>query len=126
MGYVAKHRFAPISPRKARLVLDLIRGKRLNDALAAVDFCPKRAAGLVGKVLKSAQAGALEAGESSLGNLVVKTAVADEGPVRRKWRARARGMASTIRKRTSHITIELETLQALEAAAASTVTGAKE
>lgn len=108
MAYVARHRFAPISARKARLVLDTIRGKRLDEALSILQFSPKRAAYLIGKVLKSAQANAEAQAEGSLASLCVTRAFADEGPTRRKWRPRARGMASPIRRRRSHIIIELD------------------
>ncbi|MFH0910912.1 MAG: 50S ribosomal protein L22 [Planctomycetota bacterium] len=109
MAYVAKHRFAGISTRKARLVLELVRGRRLEDAIHLCAHSPKRAAVLVGKVLKSAQANARERGEEAVSALVITKAYADEGPSRRKWSPRARGGASPILKRTSHIVIELDT-----------------
>jgi large subunit ribosomal protein L22 len=85
----------------------MIRGRSLADALSVTQFSSKRAARFIDKVLKSAQANAQDQGETSLGGLVVKTARADEGPTRRKFRCRARGMASPIRSRTSHIVITL-------------------
>ncbi len=123
MAYVAKHRFAPISPQKARLVLDLVRGKSLEEALNLCAFSPKRAATLVGKVLKSAQANARELGEESLRDLAVTAAYADEGPTRAKWRPRARGMASPVERQTSHIVIELD---AVAKPAASSGSGREE
>jgi len=108
MPYAASHRYAPISARKARLVLDLIRGKALGEALSIVQFNQKRAAHLVGKVLQSAQANAQEQGVGRPNELRVSRAWADEGPTRGKWRPRARGMAAPIRRRMSHINVELD------------------
>jgi large subunit ribosomal protein L22 len=112
MAYTATHKFAHISARKARLVVDQVRGKMLDEALDACRFSKKRAAPMVVKVLKSAQANAREAGESASHTLLISKAVVDEGPTRKKWRARARGMATPIHARTSHIKIELVSLAA--------------
>jgi large subunit ribosomal protein L22 len=112
MAYAAKHRFAPISARKARLVLDMIRGMPLEEALSVLTYSKKRAAAVVRKVVESARANALDLGEDQPGELYVSRAWADEGPTRTKWRPRARGMASPINQRRSHINIELDTLVA--------------
>lgn len=111
MAYQAKHRFAPISARKARLVVDLVRGKSLQEAINIARFSRKRAGYLIGKLLMSAQANAQNKGEDAATNLYVKRAWADEGPTRTKYTPRARGMATPIRKRMSHIAVELDTIQ---------------
>jgi len=103
---LAKH--VRVTPRKARLVVDLIRGERVEKALNILQFTNKRGAFLVQKTLKSAVANAeskAEAIESE--NLFVKEVFVNEGPVLKRFRPRAMGRASRIRKRTSHITIVL-------------------
>jgi large subunit ribosomal protein L22 len=103
----ARARFVRVSARKARLVLDQIRGKSVGDALATLEFTPRAAARLIEKVLRSAVANA-EANHSMTGDeLVVKECFADEGPTLKRFQPRARGRASKIMKRTSHITILL-------------------
>ncbi len=101
----AVSRFVRMSPRKVRLVTDLVRGKRVDDALATLRFVPRRASVAVGKTLRSAVANAVHNFDLDEDLLVVTEAYVDEGPTLKRWRARARGMASQIMKRTSHITI---------------------
>lgn len=101
----AVSRFVRMSPRKVRLVIDLVRGKRVEDALATLQFVPRRASVAVGKTLRSAVANAVHNFDLDEDELVVAEAFVDEGPTLKRWRARARGMASPIMKRTSHITI---------------------
>ena len=108
MQFVARHRNAPISDRKARLVVDLIRGKHVNDALQLLRVTPKRAAYYVDRVLRSAMANADQSLEADMSELRVANAFADEGPTRRKWRAAARGRAMIVRGRTCHINIVLD------------------
>jgi len=108
MEFRASHRFARISPRKVHGVVSLIRGKHVNDALRILRACNKRAAALVDKVLRSAMANADESLEADMENLRVKDARADTGPMRRKWRPRARGRAAPERNRTSHISVVLD------------------
>jgi large subunit ribosomal protein L22 len=123
----AKHRFARISARKARLVVDLVRGLPVNRALVLLDRSPKRAAVLVKSVVKSAVANAEQktGGSIDLNELVVSTARVDEGPLlggHMRWRPAARGRAMPFRKRTSHIHISLSAKQvepALVAAASA-------
>ncbi|MHC4870407.1 MAG: 50S ribosomal protein L22 [Planctomycetota bacterium] len=115
MAYTAKHKYAPISARKARLVVDLVRGKTLDDALNICSFSRKRAAHFIGKVLQSAQANAREKDDVAGHLLYVEKAIVDEGPTRKKWICRARGMASPRRARSSHITVELGKLNQSEA-----------
>lgn len=101
------HRYARISPRKARLVADLIRGQHVNTAQDILRFTPKRASGLIGKVLKSAIANANE-NEADVRRLVVAEARIDAGPYFRRWRPKDRGRAHQILKKTSHIIVVVE------------------
>jgi large subunit ribosomal protein L22 len=94
-----------IAPRKVRLVVDLIRGKQVGEAIAILRHTPKAASPVVEKVLKSAIANAEHNYEMDVNNLVVTTAFVDEGPTLKRFRPRAMGRASQINKRTSHITI---------------------
>ena len=96
-----------MAPRKVRLVADVIRGKKVEDALNILNFSPKAAAKPLAKVLKSAVANADVKGGYDLDRLIVKTATVDEGPTWRRWLPRAMGRATRIRKRTSHVTLIL-------------------
>ncbi len=107
MAWRAKHRYARISPRKARLVADLIRGRDVQDALNILKFTPNRAAGMVSKVLTSAIASANEA-EADVERLIVERSFVDEGPTIKRWHPKDRGRAHPIMKRTCHITVEVE------------------
>ena len=118
----ASHRHARITARKARLVVDLVRGLPVNQALVALERSPKRAAVLVKKVVHSAVANAESktGGSVDLNELVVQTARVDEGPLlggHVRWRPAARGRAMPYRKRTSHIHIALSTRESAVAAA---------
>ncbi|MEJ2744975.1 MAG: 50S ribosomal protein L22 [bacterium] len=95
-----------LAPRKARLVVDLIRGKSVTDALSALQLCRKGAAHQVRKILVSAMANAAAGGKPE--GFVVRKASVDEGPMLKRYMPRAMGRATIIRKRTSRITIELE------------------
>ena len=108
MSYIAKHRFAPISPTKVRAFADLIRGKYADDALNLLGCYPNRGARMLEKVLKSAIANAEDRRESSIRNLLVKDARVDCGPFSKRWRPKSRGSSTVIIKRTSHLTIELD------------------
>ncbi|MDZ4339691.1 MAG: 50S ribosomal protein L22 [candidate division NC10 bacterium] len=102
-------KFGRVPPRKARLVIDLIRGRDVRQALAIIRFTPKRAARMIGKVLQSAMANAHHNhGVREVDRLFVKAAYVDEGPRWKRWTPRAMGRATPIRKRTSHITIVLD------------------
>lgn len=94
-----------IAPRKVRLVIDLIRGKKIGEALAILEFTPKAASPVLTKVLKSAIANAEHNYGMDINDLVVSEAYANEGPTLKRFRPRAKGAASAINKRTSHITI---------------------
>jgi large subunit ribosomal protein L22 len=95
------------SPRKVRLVADVIRGKEVGKALETLKFVNKRAALPVEKLIRSAVANAKNSGETR--TLVVKSIAVDKGTVMKRFMPRARGAASRINKRSSHITIELGT-----------------
>jgi large subunit ribosomal protein L22 len=96
-----------MSPRKARLVVDHIRGRSVPEARTVLAFTQRAAAREIEKVLSSAVANA-EANHNLVGDeLVVSAAFVDEGPVMKRWRARARGRAARIRKPTCHITVRL-------------------
>ncbi|MEZ0117994.1 50S ribosomal protein L22 [Heyndrickxia coagulans] len=94
-----------IAPRKARLVIDLIRGKQVGEALSILKFTPKAASPVIEKVLNSAIANAEHNYDMDANDLVVEMAYVDEGPTLKRFRPRAMGRASQINKRTSHITI---------------------
>ncbi|MCO6437144.1 MAG: 50S ribosomal protein L22 [Phycisphaerae bacterium] len=102
--WTARHRFARIAPRKARLVIDLIRGQRCDEAVEQLRFNRRRAAYFIRNVLRSAMANASEA-EASVGDLVVTDARVDGGPYYRRWQPKDRGRAHPIARRTSHITV---------------------
>ncbi len=104
--WTAKHRYTRIADRKARLVVDLIRGRRCDDAVELLRFTHKRAGKLVDRVLKSAMASANEA-EASMHRLVVSEARVDPGPIIKRFHPKDRGRAHPIMKRTSHITISV-------------------
>jgi large subunit ribosomal protein L22 len=103
----AQARYVRCSARKARLVLEHIRGKQAIEARAILAFQPRAAARDAGKVLASAIANAENNGGYDVDDLVVVAAYADEGPTLKRWRPRARGRVNRIRKRTCHITIQL-------------------
>lgn len=94
-----------IAPRKARLVVDLIRGKQVGEAIAILKHTPKAASPIVEKLLKSAMANAEHNYDMDVNNLLVSKVFVDEGPTMKRFRPRAQGRASQINKRTSHITI---------------------
>ena len=107
MAFQASHRFARIAPRKARLVADMIRGKRVAEALVALDFSKKRGSAFIAVVLKSAIANAEEKNADPT-KLVVSESRVDEGPTLDRFQPKDRGRAHPIRKRTSHIHIAVE------------------
>lgn len=94
-----------IAPRKVRLVVDLIRGKQVGEAVAILRHTPKAASLVVEKVLKSAVANAEHNYDLDINSLVVSEVFVDEGPTLKRFRPRAQGRASAINKRTSHITL---------------------
>lgn len=101
----AKARHVRQSPYKVRRVLDLVRGLPVDEALVVLEHTPRRAADPILKCLESAVANARHNLAVDADDLLVAEAYADEGPTLKRWRPRARGRATRIRKRTSHITI---------------------
>jgi len=106
----ATARYVRISPRKARRVVDLIRGTHVLEAQRRLQFSPLGASRTVAKVLKSAVANAEQSPGIIEENLVVKRGWVDEGPTLKRFRPRAYGRATQIRKRTSHITLVVENI----------------
>lgn len=100
-------RYARVTPRKARRVIDLIRGKRAGDALVALRFMPYRGSLFIEKILKSAMANAEQKKVASPEDMIIAGAYVDQGPVMKRMEPRSMGRANTIRKRTSHITLVL-------------------
>jgi large subunit ribosomal protein L22 len=101
-------RYLHVSPQKARLVVDTVRGKPVKEALALLRFLPQKSARLVWKVVKSAAANAENNYALDPDELYIKRIYVDNGPMYKRARARARGMRSPILKRTSHITVIVE------------------
>jgi large subunit ribosomal protein L22 len=121
-------KFVRVSPRKARLVADHIRGRSVPEARAILAFTPRAAAREVEKVLRSAVANA----ESNPNRhwtgdeLYVKAVFVNEGPTIKRWRARARGRVNRILKRTCHITVKLDQLEQIEVAPPKRASRAKQ
>jgi len=107
MPWSARHKYARLAPRKARLIAELIRGRDANEAMEMLKFTNKRAAYFVRKVLQSAIANADEK-EADLDRLYVAQADVDEGPIIKRIQEKDRGRAFLIRKRTSHIRIVVD------------------
>lgn len=107
MEVKAIHKFAHISDQKAREVTRAITGMTVSHALNVLNFTPKKAAHLIGKVLRSAIANAENNHELDADDLIIKSAVATKGPILHRIMPRARGSAGAIKKRMSHITVIL-------------------
>ncbi|MDT8369046.1 MAG: 50S ribosomal protein L22 [Longimicrobiales bacterium] len=112
---IARH--VRMSPRKVRLVADQIRGKSVNEAYQILQFSPKAAAEPISKTLRSAVANAQYKAQEAdevldLDDLIIASVYVDEGPTLRRFRAAAMGRAAPIRKRTSHITVAVDTKDA--------------
>lgn len=108
MEVKAKLSYLRIAPRKVRLVTDLIRGKKVEKAQTILNFTTKKAAQPVLKLLNSALASAINNFQMQESNMYISKVLVDEGPKLKRWRARARGRAFAIQKKTSHITIILQ------------------
>ncbi|MHB0979610.1 MAG: 50S ribosomal protein L22 [Thermoleophilia bacterium] len=104
----ATAKYVRLSPRKARQVVELIRGKSVKDAKAILMLTPRGAAPIVGKVLASAVANAENNNDMASEDLYVANAYVNEGPTLKRFKPRAMGRASRIRKRTSHITVAVD------------------
>ncbi len=100
-------KYLRISPYKVRLVADLVRGKKVDEALTILKFLPKKSGRLINKTLRSALANAENARTIDVDTLFIKVILVDEGPKLKRWRPRAMGRATRILKRTSHITMVL-------------------
>ena len=107
MPWTAVHRYARISERKVRLLADLIRGMPCNQAVEVLRFTHKRAAGMISRVLQSAMANANEK-EAAMNKLFVAEARVDAGPIIKRFKAKDRGRAHSIHKRTSHIVVAVD------------------
>jgi len=104
----AKLRYVRITPQKARLVADLVRGRSVDEALRMLQFTEKRSAPMISKLISSAVANAADTNPAvDVDELFVKTIFVDGGPTLRRFLPRAQGRATRVLKRTSHITVEL-------------------
>ncbi|ABK17247.1 50S ribosomal protein L22 [Syntrophobacter fumaroxidans] len=103
----AVSKFLRVSPHKARLVADLVRGKKVSDALTILKFTPKKSGRFINKTLRSAVANAENTKSMDVETLFVKSIFVDKGPQLKRWRPRAMGRATKILKGSSHITIIL-------------------
>ena len=108
MGVKSVGKYIPMSSRKCRRMLDMVKGRDTGSALLQLQFSPKRSAKMIYKVLKSAISNAENNHDMSVDELYINRAFVDEGPTIKRFRARAMGRAARINKRTSHITIEVE------------------
>jgi len=108
MAYEASHRFAHISARKVRPMADLIRGKLADEALDLLRYQPQRGARLLEKVIRSALANAEDRRAGNISRLRVVDVRVDGGPMWKRIRPHARGMADVIKRRLSHIHVTLE------------------
>ena len=104
----AIRRYARVSPQKARLVVDLVRGRRVDEALGLLEYLPKKSAKLLAKVIRSAVANAEDTQRVDVDELYVSRAFVDEGPTSKRFLPRAHGRATPILKRTSHITVVVD------------------
>jgi large subunit ribosomal protein L22 len=110
MAYEATHRHARISARKVRPIADLIRGKHADEALDILKYMPQRGARMLEKVLKSALGNAEDLRATNIDNLIVVDARVDGGPMFKRVRPRARGMAFMVKRRMAHIHIKIADL----------------
>ncbi len=107
MESLAKLRFARVSPQKARLVADQVRGLQVERALETLRFSAKKPARIIRKLLESAVANAEHNDGADIDELKIATIMVDEGPTMKRMKPRARGRADRILKRTSHVTIRV-------------------
>ncbi len=101
-------KYIRISPRKVRLLMREIRGKKVEEALNLLTFAPQKGAPILRKLINSAVANASQHPDTDVDNLFVKHIFADEGPTLKRFRPRAMGRATRIRKRSSHLTVILD------------------
>lgn len=105
MEVTAKADRVRVSPRKMRLVIDMVRGREVNEALGILKFTPNKAAEDVFKTIRNAQASAENNYDLDPDNLYVKTIFADDGPTYKRWKPRSRGRVNQQLRRTSHLTV---------------------
>jgi large subunit ribosomal protein L22 len=100
-------RYVRMSPRKVRIVANMVRGKRVDDALGVLKLLPKKSAHVISKLVTSAAANAEDKskGEGDVESLVIQSIQVDNGPIIKRWMPRAMGRANRIQSRTSHITV---------------------
>ena len=108
MAATAVVRHVRMSPRKMRIIANMVRGKRVDEAMGLLKVLPKKAAVVIRKLLISAVANAEHQGEQDVDGLVVKTLMVDGGPVLKRFMPRAMGRANRINHRTSHVTITVD------------------
>ena len=113
MAFQSKHCYARIAPRKARLLMDLIRGRDVDDAITLLRFSKQRASGMIEKVVRTAVANAAEQSAApSRQTLFVSKAWVDPGPVIKRFQPKDRGKAYSIMKRTSHLVVTVDEREA--------------
>ena len=103
----AVSKYVRISPTKVHKLVDAIKGKPVENGLQMLQFMPQKAAGILGKIIRSAVANADQNADIDVDLLVIRNITADQGPTLKRWKARARGRGTRILKRTSHITVIL-------------------
>ena len=104
----AVSRYVRLSPQKVRLIMDQIRGKRVEEALNLLSFAPQKGVSFLKKLINSAVANAEQNSNVDVDKLYIKRIYADEGPTLKRFRPRAMGRATRIRKRSSHLTVILD------------------
>lgn len=111
MAIKAKAKYLNISPRKLRLVADQVRGLTVAQALESLEFMPQKGAALVRKVVHSAMSNAEHNNGADIDELIISEIYVDEGPTYKRIRPRAKGRANRIFKRTSHVTVAVDTVE---------------
>lgn len=104
----AQTKFLQISPRRMRLVADLVRGKMVNNAIEILRYTNKKSAKLISKTVKSAVSNAEQTKQIDIDTLFIKRIMVDGGPIIKRWLPRAMGRANRVLKHTSHLTVILE------------------
>ena len=104
----ASARYVRISPQKIRLIMSQVRGKKIEEALDMLAFSPKKGARILKKLINSAVSNIEQHSSVDFDLYYIKRVYADEGPTLKRWRPRARGRATKIRKRSSHLTVILD------------------
>jgi len=101
-------KYVRVSPQKVRSILDTVKGEPVKDGLDKLKFMPQKSAGIIEKLINSAVANAGQNPDIDVDSLIIRNIVADQGPMLKRWRARARGRGTRILKRTAHITVVLD------------------